>query len=66
MDLTTKLRVEEIPVPKGTIMVTLEKSFGPHVSKTQLFFDNEEFLEFFKPLVTYYEGVKNGRQTGES
>lgn len=66
MNLSSKIRVEEIPIPKGTIMVTLTKEFGPHESKTQLFFDDKEFLEFFKPLVDYYEGVKNGSQTGES
>jgi hypothetical protein len=62
--ISSKISVEEIPVPKGTIMVTLTKEFGPHVSKTQLFFDNAEFLEFFKPLVSYYEGVKHGNQSG--
>lgn len=65
MNLSSKIRVEEIPIPKGTIMVTLEKEYGPHVSRTQMFFDNKEFLEFFKPLVEYYEGVKHV-QSGES
>lgn len=59
--ISTKLHIEEIPVPKGTIMVTLEKNFGPHVSKNQLFLDKQEFLVFFKPLVEYYDGVKNDR-----
>lgn len=59
MTLATKMNIEEIPVPRGTIMVTLEKNIGPHVSKTQMFFEPHEFLEFFKPLVTYYEGVEN-------
>jgi hypothetical protein len=65
MTISTKIRVEEIPVPKGTIMVTLEKEIGPHVSRTQLFFDDKEFLEFFKPIVDYYERV-NDVQSGES
>jgi hypothetical protein len=61
--ITTKLHVQEIPVPAGHIMVTVEKTYGPHVSKTQLFFDKPEFLEFFKPLVTYYEGIEHASTT---
>ena len=61
--IATKLHIEEIPVPKGHIMVTLEKNIGPHISKSQLFFDKSEFLEFFKPLVTYYEGIENASPT---
>jgi hypothetical protein len=61
--IATKLLIEEIPVPKGHIMVTVEKTYGPHISKTQLFFDKPEFLEFFKPLVTYYEGIEHASPT---
>lgn len=63
MNISSKMTVVEIPVPAGTIMVTLEKVYGPHISKTQLFFERDEFLEFFKPLVTYYEGVKNEQRS---
>lgn len=63
MTLTHKMFIKEIPVPKGTIMVTLEQDFGKHVTTKEMFFTPEDFLEFFKPLVDYYEGVKNEQRS---
>jgi hypothetical protein len=53
------LHIKELPVPPRTIMLTFEKNNGVHKSFNEMFFEPEEFLEFFKPLVDYYEGVKN-------
>ena len=55
--------IKEIPIPPKTIMVTLEREIGDHISRNELFFEPEGFLEFFKPLVNYYEGVKNASET---
>ena len=55
------LRIKEIPVPPKTIMVTFEKNNGVHTSLNEMFFEPDEFLEFFKPLVEHYERVKNDR-----
>ena len=57
--MTNKLHIKELPVPPKTIMVTFEKNNGIHTSYNELFFEPENFLTFFKPLVDYYEGVKN-------
>jgi hypothetical protein len=56
---TNTLHIKEIPIPPKTIMVTFEKNNGVYKSYNEMFFEHEEFLEFFKPLVEYYEGVKN-------
>lgn len=50
--------IKEIPIPPKTIMVTLEKQIGDITSRNELFFEPEGFLDFFKPLVEYYEGVQ--------
>lgn len=51
--------IRQLQVPRGTIMVTLSQDNGVMETKRELFFTEEEFLKFFKPLVNYYEGVKN-------
>lgn len=51
--------IRQLQVPRGTIMVTLSQNNGVMETKRELFFTEEEFLKFFKPLVNYYEGVKN-------
>jgi hypothetical protein len=53
------LHIKELPVPPKTIMVTFEKNNGVHTSFNEMFFEPEEFLKFFKPLVEHYEKVKN-------
>lgn len=55
------LHIKEIPVPPGTIMVTFEKNNGVYTSFNEMFFEPDEFLQFFKPLVEHYEKVKNDR-----
>lgn len=55
------IEVKEIPVPAGTIQVTISTDYGTHISKDEFYAEPEEFLKFWKPLVEYYEGVKNGR-----
>ena len=54
-----KMSIKEIPVPPKTIMVTFERDNGVYESRHEMFFEPEQFLEFFEPLVNYYEGVKN-------
>ena len=60
---THKMYIKEIPVPKGTIMVTFEQDMGKYTTTKEMFFEKPVFLEFFKPLIDYYEGVKNEQQT---
>ena len=60
---SNSLFIKEIPIPPKTIMVTFEKEIGDHTSRNELFFEPEKFLEFFEPLVNYYEGVKNASKT---
>lgn len=59
-----KLDIKEIPVPKGMIQVRIESDIGKHTSIKELYADQKDFLEFWKPLVDYYEGVQraNGIQ----
>jgi hypothetical protein len=54
-----KLSVQIIPVPKDYIQVVIESDIGPHTTSKELYATPEEFLEFWKPLIEYYEGVKN-------
>ncbi len=56
-----RVQVKEIPVPAGTIQVTISTDYGTHISKDEFYADPQEFLDFWKPLVDYYEGVKNER-----
>lgn len=51
--------IRQLQVPRGTIMVSFTQNNGVMETKRELFFTEEEFLKFFKPLVNYYEGVKN-------
>lgn len=55
------ITVEEIPVPPKMIRVVLSTDYETHTTKTEFYADPEQFLEFWKPLVEYYEGVKNGK-----
>lgn len=56
-----KVTVQEIPVPAGTIQTVIETDYGTHTTKHEFYAEPEEFLKFWKPLVDYYEGVKNDR-----
>ena len=58
MPYAHKLEVREIPVPRGMIQVRIETDIGKHTSLKEIYSDHQEFLEFWKPLVEYYEGVK--------
>jgi len=60
-----KLEVREIPVPKGTIQVRIESDIGKHKSLKEFYADPKDFLEFWKPLVDYYEEVKNANSICE-
>jgi len=53
-----RLDVKEIPVPKGMIQVRIESDIGKHTHLQEYYADPKDFLEFWKPLVEYYEGVK--------
>jgi hypothetical protein len=56
-----KIEVKEIPVPAGTIQVVISTDYETHVTTHEFYAEPEEFLKFWKPLVEYYEGVKNDR-----
>lgn len=56
-----KVSVSEIPVPPGMIQTVIETDHGRHTTRNQFFATPEEFLAFWKPLVDYYEKVKNDR-----
>lgn len=55
------LIVKEIPVPAKMTQVTISTDYGTHVSNDEFYADPEEFLAFWKPLVDYYERLKNDR-----
>lgn len=61
MTYAHRLVVKEIPVPPKTIQVTISTDYGTHISKDEFYAEPQEFLDFWKPLVEYYEGVKNDR-----
>ncbi len=54
-----RVQIKEIPVPPKTIQVTISTDYGTHISKDEFYADPQEFLDFWKPLVEYYEGVKH-------
>ena len=56
-----KISVSEIPVPPGMIQTVIETDHGTYMTKKQFFATPEEFLAFWKPLVDYYERLKNDR-----
>jgi len=55
------ITVKEIPVPAGTIQTLITTDYGTYETNHKFFATPEEFLAFWKPLVDYYEGVKNDR-----
>jgi len=57
-----KIEIKEIPVPPGEIQVIISTNFSTHTSFHEFYATPEEFLEFWKPLVEYYEGVKNDKE----
>lgn len=59
MAYSHKLTVKEIPVPAGTIQTVIESDVGNYKTTKEFYATPEEFLEFWKPLVTHYESVKN-------
>jgi hypothetical protein len=61
MEYSHKIEVTEIPVPPKTIQVTIETDLGSYKTKKHFFSTHEEFLEFWKPLVKYYEGINNDK-----
>jgi hypothetical protein len=61
MNYPHRLEVKRIPVPPGMIQVTISTDYGTHTSSDEFYATPEEFLEFWRPLVEYYEGVKNDR-----
>ena len=54
-----KIEVKEIPVPPKTIMTVISTDYETHTTKHEFYAEPEEFLAFWKPLVEYYERVKN-------
>jgi hypothetical protein len=63
MSYPHKVTVKTIPVPPKNIQVTIESEFGHYATFNDFFATPEEFLEFWKPLVTYYEELNNGQRT---
>lgn len=61
-----KIKIKEIPVPPKTIQVEITTDYGTYNTNHQFFAEPQEFLEFWKPLVEYYEGVKNGNNIHSS
>ncbi len=61
MEYPHTIEVKEIPVPPKTIMVTISTDYGTHISKDEFYAEPEEFLKFWKPLVTYYEKMKHDK-----
>ncbi len=61
MSYPHKITVKEIPVPAGTIQTLITTDYGTYETNHKFFATPEEFLAFWKPLVDYYEGVKNDR-----
>jgi len=59
MDYPHKLTVNEIPVPAGYIQTVIESNIGNHTTTKEFYGTPEEFLTFWKPLVDYYEKVKD-------
>lgn len=55
------IEIKEIPVPPKTIHVVITNDLGQYTTKTEFFASPEEFLEFWKPLVTHYEGINNDK-----
>lgn len=53
------IEVKEIPVPAGTIQVIISTDYGTHISTDEFYAEPEQFLQFWQPLVDYYERVKN-------
>ena len=63
MEYPHKIEVKEILIPRGTIQVTIETDLGPYKTTKTYFSTREEFLNFWKPLVTHYEGLSNDTNT---
>lgn len=55
------IEVHEIPIPPKMIRVVISTDYETHTTKQEFYADREQFLDFWKPLVEYYEGVKNGK-----
>ena len=53
------LMVREIPVPSKTLEVIITTDHATHKTNHKFFAEPEEFLQFWKPLVDYYEEVKH-------
>lgn len=60
-----KLSIKEIPVPQGYIQTIIESDIGGHTTRKELYADQSEFLEFWKPLVEHYEKVKHANSIQE-
>lgn len=57
---TITMTIKEIPIPPRHIMLTMERNVADkHTSIQEYFFDQEEFIKFFEPLVKHYEELKN-------
>ena len=59
MSYPHKITVKEIPVPEGMIQTVITTDYETHTTTHEFYGTKQEFLEFFKPLVDYYEGVKH-------
>jgi hypothetical protein len=59
MNYPHKIDIKEIPVPAGTIQVRIESEIGEHTTIKEFYADKQTFLEFWKPLVSYYERIED-------
>lgn len=55
------IEINEVPVPPKTIQVVISTDFGTHITKQEFYAEPQEFLDFWKPLVKYYEGLNHDK-----
>ena len=60
------IEVKEIPIPEHYTQVVISSDFGSYTTKKEFYASPEDFLEFWKPLVTYYEALKNDQHTSKA
>jgi len=54
-----KIVIKDLPIPRGSIWITIETDNGEYTTTQEYFATKEEFLNFFEPIVKKYEELKN-------
>lgn len=62
MSYPHKLSVVSLPIPPKTIQVKIETDTGDDTHNKEFYATPKEFLEFWKPLVDFYEKVREDEQ----